>query len=354
MSNLSLKLIYFSFCFLFSLKTVALTVTPTTVDTFDITSSLTLDPSCHGHCVIGFCVWLRCTPFPPSCTTGVTTKVRNKNPDFLVTVFDKAGEDPWTEMRSVWEEPHQQANQSLVSTFSGVLAGSGFRDNLTHQDDEANDNMMSFKEVNLYGHPLALAFRQNFNSGDVTLWCPSSVTPFFPYFSSALDSFEWRRGIAELLYPQTWNPMSGIIGPSFFEKWGKLWPRTGFINQKAPSKAAQNVAIRAGNLVTSEFVLPHIAIPVANQNGLNRTWYSGEMQAYNPEQTVWQMIAPVQDTQCYAPGQTSVPSWADGRQSADGSYVFAAWRRYECCQLRGVLIVNEEFPQPICLGTNGE
>ena len=323
------------------------------ITTQEIIEAITPDPSCHGWCLTGACVWLRCSLY--ECQTGVVNKVRNKNPDFLVTVFDEQGDEPWTEMQDIWGGLSDGRFQSIIASYSNTLAGGG--QSLKHSQGEsefAYSSGLKFKEVNVYGHPLALAFGQNMNSDSVTYWCPTQVTPFLPYFSSAIDSFEWRWGAVESLYPATWVPGMRVIGSGFLQQWGSVFPRTGYVDQKEDAKAAAIVAQRAGNIVTSQNALPHLSIPLQNNNGVYRTWFSGEMRENDPVQTVWQMVSPQQDTQCYAFGENDLAglSWASQRQNRDGKqqYAFTAWRNYECCQIPGVLIANITFDQPICVG----
>lgn len=316
-------------------------------------SDIRPDASCHNYCWVGFCLWLRCSL--AGCQTGIVNKVRNNNPDFVVTVFNEPGDEPWVEMQTLWGDVQQSTTEAIVSTFSSVTASGGFRDHEAQTavaEEGGEDNQLQFKEVNVYGHPAALLFGQNFNQDQLTLWCPSQVTPLLPYFSSALDSFEWRWGIGEALRPETWIPNASLIGSHFLQHWGSVFPRTGFVNQKEDPKAAAIAAYRAAHIVTtSQDSLPHLSLPLTDNNGVHKTWFPGELQENNPDNHVWQMLAPKKDQQCYALGENDVlkKSWADNRLSDDQKYVFAVWRSYSCCQIPGVLIADWELEEAVCL-----
>lgn len=325
----------------------ALETTPTTITTPELLAVDAVDPSCVGYCVVGLCVWVRCTLV--GCEVGISDKIRHKNPDFVVSVFNEPGDEPWNAMRTLTRDAAVSVGNTLTQVFSDHSQGGGHRDHVDKLGASKEENSLKFKEANLYGHPAAVVFGQNWNSA-FTLWCPSQVTPFLPYFSSALDTFEWRFGLGEQLYPATWIPGLRTIGQGLHQQWGSVFPRTGFVTQHEDAKAAAVIAQRVGNIVTHDNALPHLSLPVNPNNGFNKTWFSGEMQENAPEQTVWKMLAPIKDDQCYAFGEddTLSRSWAHGRQSDDQRYVFEAWRRYECCDVPGVLVRDIEIPE-ICL-----
>ena len=321
---------------------------PTEMNTAQI-MNFQADQSCVDYCFIGICVWLRCSQF--ECEVGWSDKIQNRNPDLLISVFNYPGDEPWREMQSLMSELHVDTTDSIVSSFSNYTnASGGQRVNPDFIEHETEDNNLRFKEANVYGHPSALIFSQNWNS-DLTYWCPTEVTPFFPYYSSAFDAVEWRWGIFESLRLNTWNPFADIIGEGgVFQNWGYMYPRKGDIAHVEDPKAAAVIAARAGNIATSSNALPHLHIPLSGNNGFLFTWYPGQLEAYNPDKNVWQMRAPIDDTQCYPFGydDTRSESWASGRTSDDQRYIFQLWRKYECCSIRGILIADIPIP-PICL-----
>jgi integrating conjugative element protein (TIGR03756 family) len=320
---------------------VAFDAEKTEVTTADILSMPISDPTCHNYCFEGICVWLICSIY--ECEIETSIRVSHYNPDLIVSVYDESGENPWTEGESLYSDLEKSAADSLVGQFHTVDAGGGHR---TEGGNPATDQSLRFKEAAAIGHPMS-SFADYFLS-DTGYFCPSEAESFFPYFSSSVDALTWRLGLPEMLYLYNLLPGVRVVGEGgFFQQWGPMWPRTGFINQKDDAKAAAVIAQRAGNIVTQTFQ-PHIYWPL-NGNNYNRTWLPGELVENDASTGVWQMIAPKQDEQCYAFGENDVFStaWSEDRQTEDNRYVFSLWRPYSCCEAKGAYLFT--VPARICL-----
>ncbi len=323
----------------FSLNTAAFQAQSTTLTTADIVTSFTLDRSCLNYCITGVCVWLKCTLF--ACKIRTSTRISHYNPDLVVSIYDKPGDNPWVEAEALFGSMEVSLANTLVGLFHGVDAGGGHS---TEGGHHATDHSLRYKEVTAVGHPFSTLTDFAGSSG---FYCPSEAESFMPYFSSGFDALTWRLGLPEMLYLYNLLPGVRVVGSGIYQQWGPVWPRTGFIKQKDDAKAAAVIAQRAGNIVTRSGQ-PHVYVPLSG-NGYNRTWLPGELVENNPGTGVWQMLVPKQDAQCYAFGENDVltTAWSSGRQTEDNRYAFALWRPYECCKAKGVYLYT--VPMRVCL-----
>ncbi len=310
-----------------SFQVRAVDLESTSITTVDIIGSMTLDSSCLNYCFTGVCVWLDCGW--TGCSVKTSVRVSHYNPDLVVSVYDEPGENPWSEIESIFGSFEESMTDALVGTFHDSFAGGGHR---TEGGNTASDHSLRFKEVAAIGHPFSSIAGFIASTG---LYCPSEADSFSPYLLSSADALTWRYGLPEMLYLSNLLPGRRVVGSGFHQQWGAVWPRTGFINQKDDAKAAAVIAQRAGNIVTQPNQ-PHV-YSALDGNGYNRTWLPGELRENDPETGVWRMLAPQTDGQCYAFGENDVytQSWSDGRVSEDNRYAFELWRPYECCQDRG-------------------
>ena len=334
------SLLLISLLVLFPKYSLAFPAEQTEITTVDILAAPILDRSCHNYCFTGICVWLRCSL--TGCEIETSIRVSHYNPDLIVSVYDQPGDNPWRESRALYGQLEDNAVNALVRQFHHVEAGGGHR---TEGGNTAADQSLRFKEVSAIGHPMA-SFGDFFSSSGY--FCPSEAETFFPYFSSEFDALTWRLGLPEMLYLHNLLPGMRVVGEGgFFQQWGSVFPRTGYINQKDDVKAAAVAAQRAGNVVTQQFQ-PHIYLPL-HGNGYNRTWLPGELVENDASTGVWQMLAPIQDNECRVFGENDVFStaWSNGRQTEDNRYVFSLWRPYECCRARGAYLFT--VPARVCL-----
>lgn len=319
-------------------KSQAVELDSTTLTLPDIATSFTLDPSCLNYCITGICVWLRCSI--AGCEVKTSLRVSHYNPDLIVSVYDKPGDNPWQEAQALFGSLEKSATKNLVGLFHGADVGGSHR---VEGGLSNTDQSLRFKEVTAVGHPFSSLADYFGGSG---YFCPSEAEPFVPYLSSGFDALTWRLGLPEMLYLTNLLPGRRVVGSGIHQQWAPVWPRTGFINQKDDVKAAAVVAQRAGNVVT-QTRQPHV-YKALNGNNYDRTWLPGELVENRPETGVWQMLAPKADSQCYAFGENDVyrRSWSSGRQSEDNRYAFTLWRPYECCEARGVYLYT--VPLEIC------
>ncbi len=326
-------------CTLINQNSQAFEAEPAALTLTDITESMTLDSTCLNYCITGICVWLRCSLY--RCSIETSIKVSHYNPDLVVSVYDKPGDNPWREARALYGALEERATQSMVGIFHDAYSGGGHRVEGGHH---GTDHSLRFKEVTAIGHPFSSLTDFIGNSG---YYCPSEAESFEPILSSGFDALVWRLGLPEMLYLHNLLPGRRIVGSGVQQQWGPVWPRTGFINQKDDVKAAAVIAQRAGNIVT-QTGQPHVYNPL-NGNNYNRTWLPGELVENDPDTGVWQMLAPKMDSQCYVFGENDVyrQSWSTGRQSEDNRYAFALWRPYECCEAQGTYLFT--VPLEVCL-----
>ena len=309
---------------------------PTTVTSAEIiahgTASLA-NPTCLSWCFTGVCVWLQCGF---GCSINTSPRYKHNNPDLVVTVYDELGLDPWVEMNAWYATFQLSAANTVLGWLTPIpLVGGGHQtEGGSHPDLE--DMSLRFKEASAYGHPMSLL--SDFTNGMAL--CPSEADAYFPYFLSGVDAAEWRFGVGEAAFLPWYLPGARTVGlGGFFQQWGAVFPRTGFVNQKDDPKAAAVVAQRVGNIVTGVPGL-HIHQPLLGNNFV-LTWLPGELIENVPFTGVWQMIKPLPDPLCYTFGVNDVLSplpWSTGRTTDDNGYAFSLWRRYECCEARGSLI----------------
>lgn len=334
------KPLFFALLLLFANSVFAFKAKPTTVNLADLLSTPITDSSCHNYCVLGVCVWLKCTLF--ACSIQTSLRVGHNNPDLVVSVYDQPGNNPFDEAKSLFGDLESSAANTLVSTFHPLDAGQGHR---VEGGSVYTDQSLRYAEASAIGHPMA-AFSEY--AGQLGFLCPSEATPMQPYFSSGLDALTWRLGLPEMLYLQNLLPGVRVVGQGVTQQWGPVFPRTGFLLQKDYAKAAAVVAQRVGNIIT-QTGQPHV-YQALNGNNYNRSWLPGELIENDADTGVWQMVAPYQDDQCYAFGENDVTkrAWSHRRTSEDNGYVFNLWRPYECCKKRGAFLFKIDIPK-VCI-----
>ena len=211
-------------------------------------------------------MWLKCGL--SGCSVKTSIKVGHYNPDLVVSSYHNVGENPWTEIRTVLGVVQQEAANALINTLSSTLAdmdldaGGG---NGAMGDQTRMGRRLVYKEADAVGHPAA--FLLNTVAQQIptlgNFFCKSEVTPFFPYYTSAIDPVGWRYGIPEAVYPQALIPGMADIGRWPLNSWGPLYPRSGLLVQAEGPKAAAVIAQRVGSIVTAPSQ-PHIYIHTAS------------------------------------------------------------------------------------------
>lgn len=313
----------------------------TIVTTDDILGTPVGDASCHNYCVLGVCFWLRCSLF--SCSVETSVRVGHNNPDLVVSVYDIPGDNPHQEAEELYGDIEESSANSLVNTFHVVEAGQGHR---VEGGNPYTNHSLRYAEATAVGNPLLAV--ENI-AGDTGYYCPSEAEVMRPYFSSGFDALSWRLGLFELLYVENFLPGVRVIGEGgYFQQWGPVFTRTGFVQQKDWAKASAVIAQRVGNIVT-QTDQPHI-YQALDGNNYNKSWLPGELVENDADTGVWQMVAPYQDDKCYAFGENDVykRDWSHRRTSEDNRYVYNLWRPYACCDDQGAYLYKVDIP-PVCV-----
>ena len=323
---------------------IAVTASPVYADTEFTTSDLSvlaLSPDCIDWKFDGICFWLRCGLF--GCRVVTSARVSHRLPDLVVQSYIEPGSPPWHD-----GPKFSHSNSQRASNLGTGITGATNRNQFSHT--------LNYFEVDIVGNPVADLF------GRIPgrFMCRSDVDPLHPYFASSIDASAWRslntnsEVNSSLLEQSEVSAAPGIT-------WGPLLPRTGFVLQPHPAKAAAVAATRAIDIVTRELG-NHIATPYTT-NTSTRSIRRGDTTASNPkscsdsggtwretkntsgcETTVWQqwrslptdnrrwqMLAPEPARQCRQFGTAKAPS----SSSIDGRYGWHYWQRYRCCRKRG-------------------
>lgn len=275
-----------------------------------LVSASVLAEDCIQLRVVGVCIWIICTSF--GCDIEVTPKIGHFNPDVLVQVTHPQGavrvEDP-----------------TRTDTYN------------------RNHSTLIQQDAVAVGHPLT-----------GRIYCPSNTRAGSPYFVSTADQPSWRWGGLDALNPAAWIPGQRDIGRWPLNRWGPVYPRTGWTLQAEAPKAAAVIAQRVGDIITRQGE-PHQYRSILGKrrfiNNKKITWSPGSLLENTNKQGWWQPTSPKLE-QCLLFGRNDRddPSgWGGGRVAEDGNYRHALWRPYTCCQIRkGALIVIDfsAYPSP--------
>ena len=242
-----------------------------------------LDPAfssnCLDYCVDGVCWWLKCSFW--GCSINTTPHIKHNLPDFVVSSYNNAKENPFDEVRAL-----------DVTNLSGG------------NQKTQNNGALKFKETSVIGNPIAYVM------GQQRYFCKSNTNPYQPYYLSTVDHYLWRSGLTELIYPSSWIPGTNEVGSRFYS-WGSIYPRKGFIEQANDIKTAAVTAARALDIVTKGGA--HIYYPSA-----------GDFK----ENGKWQMISPEKENSCTVFGDKEPEL---NKLDNNGQYAWTAWRNYNCC-----------------------
>lgn len=272
-------------------------------------------PDCIQFTPSGICIWMTCTPW--GCDIDYSLRVTHFIPEAVVTSYTTQA--PWP---------------SWAIETSGTLAQG-------HPPESSNDaSHLDYKNVEVHGSPALYTFNALADSYDY--FCPSNITAFYPYFISTLDMYGWRSGITELLYPSSWLGMFGTQVGSFYESWGSLYPRIGWLVQMEDPKAAAVMAQRAADFVTRSGQ-PHVYIQMPEgdencQDGDKRCWPPGEVEVNDASTHTWQMLYPNMETTCDIFGEDA--DYADNRYNDLEQYAYHLWRPWSCCPREGAIFVG--------------
>ena len=206
-----------------------------------------LSTDCLDWKIDGICFWLRCGLF--GCRVVTSPRVSHRLPDLVVQSYIEPGNPPWREWR-----PHTQtaANTALLGSRLGTgMTGATNRNRFSH--------MLNYFEADVAGNPVADLY------GRIPgrFLCRSDVTPFHPYLSAPADAVAWRStGVEDNHLDQDNGQLE--VGLSADNTWGPIHPRTGFVLQPHPAKAAAVTAARGIDIVTRD-IGDHVATPLQTE-----------------------------------------------------------------------------------------
>lgn len=252
-------------------------------------------------------------------------KVRHYLPDLLVTVQRTPDDIPWIEMRGAFSSLQASTILNALRLISSSqYVGSG--GDVAVSSDFARNGDVRFFEANVFGHPLeVLPFRED------RLLCQASTQPTKPYYQSALDAFAWRFAPFESREAAGFVPGIREIGSSIRNSWGAVYPRSGFVTQQSPARAAAVIAQRACDIVIG-LRGRHVALNLESPKPY--TTVPTYLDERDPATGLWQMISPMVDRSCELFG-TVAPDWDFGRIDESRAFIWNLWRPYECCEPRG-------------------
>ena len=283
------------------------------------TASLTVDtvsavPSCLKFKVVGVCPKIICDAW--GCHPIVVPKIQEYLPDLVVTVYPRVGEDPWMEMNATLDVADHAAGAKLFSaTHPGLNLESGEANSAGNHDDD-----VEFREVDVIGNPGLFAFPFGLRG---------QATPLMPYYQSQLDAVEWRSGLLEQAYSDSWIPGSNEVGQMLINDWGSVYPRSGFVMQPDIAKASAVIAVRGASIATSQTA--HVG--AINLEGKpcedDECQTAGEIKAHS-EKAEWQRIVPDNPLKCESSISDGDQSWTQGN-SDQQSFAWIVWRQYTAC-----------------------
>ena len=281
----------------------------------------------HSSCLnwrwIGNCLWSQCDLL--GCEVQSSMKVQHYLPDLLVTVQRTPADIPWLDMRHALSTAQSSAiSRAFQLAFSRRFISSGgdaaFPSGLTRNAD------IRFFEANVFGHPLeAMPFTTD------RLLCQSVAQAAKPYYQSALDALAWRIAPLESMHPDALVPSRRQIRTSRANSWGAVDPRSGFVTQQSPAKAAAVIAQRACDIVIGPRS-QHVALNLESPKPY--TTVPTFLDERDRATGLWQMISPMVDPTCELFG-TDDPNWDMGRIDTARAFIWNLWRPYECCEPRG-------------------
>lgn len=273
-------------------------------------------PHCAHYEIRGLCFWAN--------WQGVNTTpyIEQYLPDVVVSVFNKAGDNPWTEINDTFDQAGKMAEKQIVSSITHMNVGEG-----QHSLDNVHEQNVYFKEADVIGNPSLAVLPQNLG------FLPSTATSLLPYYQSMLDAAAWR-GLPQVKTPLAEEAYAMIadiqhhVG-TFPTNWGGIYPHEGKIATTNDAKAAAVIAQRAADLITTTnpIVFGHIYHPLPNQ--CSEECNASPIQE-NSSKTQFQMIYPIEKKRCDYFGKTL--DFGDKAEAkTNGAYAWIVWRFYSGC-----------------------
>ncbi|MGJ8517620.1 TIGR03756 family integrating conjugative element protein [Carnimonas bestiolae] len=281
------------------------------INTASIVAS-TPSSDCLDYKIIGICEWLHCNHH--GCHVRTSVRVKHFVPDLVVSSYETAGDNPWTEASLI---------QSVAAPVNNALGGGQTNEMQTNQHINTQ-----FKNVDAIGHPGAKVFDGFASSFGMA--CHSGATAFEPYFVSTLDVAMWRSGIPEMGYPEALTPGKREMGEAG-DLWGNIYPRSGFVSQTNDYKTAAVTAQRAADIITRGNQT-HVYRALLPKTVKKKGWWatSSPVTEGDAKHHKWQRLSPHTSHSC-----SIFPDGGADQLDSGGDYVWALWRPYACCEKRG-------------------
>lgn len=310
----------------------ALTLTDS-LDTLDIVTA-SISPSCFNWRVVGGCVWLKVTAFPPSVSIIPSIKVAHSIPDVVISAYPEKGENTWDLMS--WTD---DVSDSLISGLLGIDFKGG---NSTAKNGRKDSPLhIKFKFATAIGNPLASVYGEAFAD---YFMCKSGATSFMPYYNSVADNWLWRMPTIELVTEviNVFTPGKSVIGERsegeeylFLSKWGKVYPRTGFVSHVDDYKAAAVIGARVASIVTASDAV-HVGT-TANGKAKQGYWPPEDAEEWDSKTGKYQMLFPEMESKCHLFGNR-LGTYVTKRDRK-GKYAWNLWREYLCCRKEGQKLI---------------
>lgn len=206
------------------------------------------------------------------------------------------------------------------------------------------------------------------------MMCPNNVLPFTPYYLSAVDTLSWRVPWADVLrhggdIARGMIPIASnrpVIGtpnatPTLGRgTWGGLYPRMGFVRNQHDGKVGAVVSQRALDLMLARRGQDHFGHPIIFSPGFpsspDRHVIPYRFRSSGVEGGVWQAVYPKPSYQCSSSlykdktfADIAIDNSAPRSIAQNQNYIWAFWRRYQCCMNRKGSFIQAVPLGPICL-----
>ena len=173
--------------------------------------------SCADWSPVGACFWLKCSFF--SCTIKVSPKYRNHAPEAVVQTYHAASREPWTETRTI-NELTFGSNSNIV--VSGILRSMGswlssLEGGAPAESSRANHRNLTFKNVDVYTHPLVIDLNAIQDYMDPSQWSQSipdigniDISDLGSGYSDIFDTDDFSLSDPPWEAVSEWDILSGI------------------------------------------------------------------------------------------------------------------------------------------------
>lgn len=311
----------------------AMVVSAKDIDTAQVITTTT---KAMGKClkwkVVGNCYWLKCGL--DGCSVKVSLKVAHYRPDSVVSVYPSVLSHPWKEVKVLVEKAVDVALPTFDESVRHWIDGNG-----TEPAPEllSSTRNLRYFESDLLGHPLMDLV---FPGADFI--CDSVTQPLVPYYLSLLDLLAWRNPLTENLNRASLVPGLREVGNWPVNTWGPVYPRSGWIQQASPPKAAAVIAQRTADIVING---GQLRVRKRFQGSRVNLWPPYRIRENSASTAKWQMLHPVKEKQCSVFGQNDLVrlvDWGGGKVDSKNTYMWSLWRPYKCCPRRGQVFLGSD------------